>query len=85
MSVHFNIPLEEFEYKWKCIFPESATQKQEREKTESEKLATLTEAGIISRESALLEAKASGLVSIDATVGDNPNPPTPTLGAKDAT
>jgi phage-related protein (TIGR01555 family) len=84
LSVHYGIPLEEFEYTWKCIFPESATQKQEREKTESDKLATLTEAGIISRESALAEAKKSGLVSLDATVGDNPNPPTPTLGAKDA-
>lgn len=85
MSIHFQIPLEDFEYKWKCIFPESATQKQEREKTESEKLATLTDAGILSRESALKQAKLSGLVDSDATVGDNPNPPTPTLGAKDAT
>jgi hypothetical protein len=84
MSVHYGIPITEFEYKWKCIFPESATQKQEREKTESEKLKTLTEAGIISRESALAEAKLSGLVSMSATVGDNPNPPTPTIGASNA-
>jgi phage-related protein (TIGR01555 family) len=84
MSVHYDIPITEFEYKWKCIFPESATQKQEREKTESEKLKILTEAGIISRESALAEAKLSGLVSMSATVGDNPNPPTPTIGASNA-
>ena len=80
LSKHYGIP--EFTYEWNCIFPESASQKQDRLSTEATRLATLTDAGIISRDSALVEAKVSGMVSEDATVGQDPKPtPTPT-GAK---
>lgn len=81
LSKHFGIPLEEFRYTWKCIFPESSAQKQERHKNNSETLANLTEAGILSRESALQEAKDNGLVSPNATLGKEPNT---TIGATNA-
>jgi hypothetical protein len=71
LATHFGIP--EFTYEWDCIFPESATQRQERLGTEATRLATLTDSGIISRESALAEAKDSGLVSENAAVGQDPN------------
>ena len=80
LSAHYSIPIEEFEYKWKCIFPESAAEKRVREKDESETLKNLTEAGILSRESALVEAKKKGLVTESAIVGDDPNKQP--LGAK---
>jgi len=66
--------IEEFTYEWNCIFPESASQKQDRLSTEATRLATLTDAGILSRDSALEEAKVSGMVSEEATVGQDPNP-----------
>lgn len=74
LAKHFGLDEAEFDYEFGCIFPESAAQKQEREKMEAEKLATLTEAGILSRDSALQEAKDSGLVSESAKVGDDPKP-----------
>ena len=74
LSKHFGLAEEEFAYEFACIFPESASQKQDREKTEAEKLCALADSGIISRESALQEAKDSGLVSNDAKVGADPKP-----------
>jgi phage-related protein (TIGR01555 family) len=80
LSVDAGIP--EFTYEWGCIFPESASQKQDRLSTEATRLATLSDSGIISRESALAEAKKSGMVSSDATVGQDPKPaPTTNKGA----
>jgi len=83
LAAHFGLPLEDFEYEWGCIFPESASQKQDRLVAESTWLCQLSDSGIISRESALNQAKATGLVSEDATVGDDPNPTpiTPPKGA----
>jgi hypothetical protein len=78
LAAHFGIP--EFEYEWKCIFPESASQKQDRLGTQVEWLARLTESGIVSRESALQQAKDCGIVEDDATIGTDPKP-TPTVGA----
>ena len=73
MAAHFGIPEEDFKYEWKCIFPESAADKAERCKAKSEEMATLTDAGIISRESALQELKEYGSVSTTAKVGESPN------------
>jgi len=83
MSAHYGLPVEEFEYKWKCIFPESESQKRERYKNQSETLVNLVTAGILSRESALEEAKTQELVAKDATLGENPNKIT-TPGASNA-
>jgi phage-related protein (TIGR01555 family) len=83
MSRHFGLPLEAFDYKWKCIFPESSSQKQERYKDSAEWLSKLADSGIISRESALDEAKTMGLVSKEAAVGKDPTPP-PTQGNSNA-
>lgn len=77
LSRHYNIPEEAFKYEWGCIFPESSAQKEDREKVEAEKLKTLTEAGIISLDSALDSAKRSGLVHADAKVGELPKPAAP--------
>tara|TARA_R110000764_G_scaffold78839_2_gene157222 strand:- start:705 stop:2012 length:1308 start_codon:yes stop_codon:yes gene_type:complete len=71
-----------FEYEWTCIFPESASQKQDRLNTQAGWLATFADSGIISRESALTEAKLHGMVSDDATVGEDPNPAPTITGAK---
>ena len=75
LAAHFGLQEEEFRYEWNCIFPESAAQKAERHKAKSEELATLTAAGIISRDSALKELKEYGSIMKEATVGDNPNLP----------
>lgn len=85
MSAHFGLDRDAFKYEWKCIFPESKMQKAEREKIEAEKLKTYTDAGILSRESALQEAKDAGAVSKSATIGENPNPPKPTGVSTSAT
>lgn len=71
LARHYGI--EEFTYEWDCIFPESASQREDRLNTTATRLATLAEAGIVSRESALKEAQDTGLVSVDATVGQDPN------------
>ena len=73
MAAHFGLKEEQFKYEWKCIFPESSAQKAERCKAKSEEMATLTEAGIISRESALAELVKYGSVSSASKVGDDPN------------
>lgn len=80
LATHFGIP--EFTYEWGCIFPESASQKQDRLGTEATRLCSLADSGVISRESALAEAKKSGMVSEEATVGQDPKPaPTINKGA----
>lgn len=82
IAAHFGLAEEDFKYEWNCIFPESATQKQERLGTQVEWLARLTESGIMSRESALQEAKDAGVISDTATLGQDPTPPKPIAGAK---
>lgn len=77
LAAHYGIDESEFEYEWGCIFPESAAQKEERLKSKSTYIATLCDSGVLSRESGLAELKICGVVSQDATVGDNPNPPKP--------
>ena len=73
----------EFTYEWNCIFPESAAQKQDRLNTQAAWLQMFADSGIISRESALDEAKEAGMVSESATVGDDPKPaPAAPVGAK---
>jgi len=47
VAAHYGLKEEDFKYEWNCIFPESASQKQERHKTSSETLKNLTESGII--------------------------------------
>ncbi len=73
MAAHFGLKEEQFKYEWKCIFPESSAQKAERCKAKSEEMATLTDAGILSRESALAELINYGSVSSASKVGDDPN------------
>ncbi len=73
LAAHFGIDEDKFKYEWKCIFPESAAQKAERLTKFSEGVVSITEAGIISRSSALDELKTYGCVSKDAVVGDDPN------------
>lgn len=84
LAKHFGLNPEDFKYEWNCIFPESASQKQERHKNTADTLSTLTDSGIISRESALDEAKKAGVVSMDATVGKDPTPPTKPTGGSNA-
>ena len=78
LAAHYGLPEEEFKYEWGCIFPESAAQKAIRVKDKSESIAMLCDAGVLSREAGLEELKLYGAVESTATVGDNPNPPTPT-------
>ena len=82
LAAHYGLQEEEFDYEWNCIFPESAAQKQDRLDKNVSWLCKMADSGIISRESALKEAQADGIVSDDATVGQDPNPPKPeTKGA----
>ena len=73
LAAHFGLPIEDFEYSWNCIFPESAAQKAMRLKDNDARICELTREGIISRESALEEIKKYGSVSQDAKVGEDPN------------
>ncbi len=83
LAAHFGLQEEDFTgYEWKCIFPESAAQKEERNEKKCNSIAELCREGIISRQSGLDELKNYGAVSKEATIGDNPNQPT--LGNKDA-
>ncbi len=81
LSAHYGLNADEFEYSWKCIFPESASQAQERMGNSIEWIARLTEAGVISRESALQEAKDMNIVSEQATIGQDPTPKPATGGS----
>tara|TARA_R110002167_G_scaffold25346_1_gene88100 strand:- start:8931 stop:10250 length:1320 start_codon:yes stop_codon:yes gene_type:complete len=75
LAAHYGLGENDFEYEWGCIFPESAAQKAVRIKSKADSISVLCDSGILSRESGLAELKAYGAVSMDATVGDNPNPP----------
>jgi phage-related protein (TIGR01555 family) len=75
LAAHYGLKENDFEYEWGCIFPESAAQKAIRIKSKADSISVLCDSGILSRESGLAELKAYGAVSMDATVGDNPNPP----------
>ena len=77
LAAHYGLNEEEFDYEWGCIFPESAAQKAIRVKDKSESIAMLCDSGVLSREAGLEELKKYGAVELTATVGDNPNPPTP--------
>ena len=77
LAAHFGLGAEEFNYKFKCIFPESASQAQERIGKKVEWIARLVETGILARESALEELKDCNILSESTTVGDDPNPPPP--------
>ena len=82
MSAHFGIELNEFKYEWGCIFPESASQKAEREDKIVDRIVKLTESGILSRQSALDNAKKEGVISKDATLGEAPAKPQTNNGDK---
>lgn len=82
MSAHFGIDLSEFKYEWGCIFPESASQKAEREDKIVDRLVKLTDSGILSRQSALNDAIKEGVVSKDATLGEAPAKPQTNNGDK---
>jgi len=72
LAAHYGLDATEFDYSWKCIFPESASQAQERIGNTVEWLARLTEVGILSRESALEEAKNLSIVDKEASIGKDP-------------
>jgi phage-related protein (TIGR01555 family) len=82
LAAHYGLEIDKFKYEWNCIFPESAAQKAERLTKFSEGIVAVTEAGILSRDSALTELKTYGCVSKEATVGDDPNKNE--VGGKDA-
>lgn len=73
VAKHFGIEGDSFSFKWNCTFPESREQKIEGESRVSESLCNMVNSGILSRESALNEAKCKGLVEETATVGSDPN------------
>jgi len=72
LEAHFGLQGEDFDYEWNCIFPESASQKADRIKTERESVSGLVDSGVISNESGLNELKRSGAISNDAEVGSTP-------------
>tara|TARA_R110000737_G_scaffold80720_4_gene112998 strand:+ start:1568 stop:2881 length:1314 start_codon:yes stop_codon:yes gene_type:complete len=80
LAKHFALPEEDFKYEWNCIFPESASQKQDRLNVQVEWLVALTTAGIMSRESALQQAISEGIVTEEAKLGDDPAPPPTAIG-----
>ncbi len=84
MAAHFGLSLDDFEYKWSCIFPESVMQKAERHAKLSEAWSFLADSGIVARESLLSMAIKEGVVDSDAIVGDDPNPPKPIGGSNDS-
>lgn len=73
LAAHYGIDEEEFAYEWKCIFPESAAQKEDRQAKKSETVCKLVDSGVLSRESGLQELKDYGCISDEAKVGDDPN------------
>ena len=74
LAAHYGLNEKEFKYEWGCIFPESASQKADRLDKTTDRLVKLTDAGVLSRESALTEAKKLGVVNKDATLGELPKP-----------
>lgn len=85
MACHYGMEKKDFKYEFNCVFPESIGEAEERKTKKSEGLALLADAGIISRESALQEAIKSGIVSKEATVGDDPNKVNQPIGGKGGT
>jgi len=73
LAAHFGMNVEDFDYSWNCIFPESAAQKAVRLKDHDERICRLVETGILSRESALKQVKANSDIHEDAAVGDDPS------------
>lgn len=73
LAANYGLNVDDFKYEWNCIFPESAAQKASRMKDKTESIKGLTEAGILSRESALEELQNYGAVSKTAKVGEDPN------------
>jgi phage-related protein (TIGR01555 family) len=73
LSANYGMDRKDFKYEWNCIFPESSAQKQDRLGTQVEWIARLVEAGVMSRDSALMELKKEGVVSLEAQVGQDPN------------
>jgi phage-related protein (TIGR01555 family) len=73
LAAHYEMDYKQMEYKFKCIFPESQGEKADRLNTTATSLGILADSGIVSRESALQEAKDQGIVSKVATVGKDPN------------
>lgn len=78
LAAHYGMDLKEFKYKWGDIFPESASQKADRLDKVTDRMCKATEAGILSRESALDELKKEGVVGKDAKIGELPKPTTST-------
>lgn len=72
LAAHYGLDIKAMKYDWGDIFPESAAQKEDRLDKVADRIVKLTESGILSRESALKEAKANKLVGEDATIGKDP-------------
>jgi len=73
LSAHYGLDIKKFEYEWGCIFPESASQKAEREDKHVDWICKLVEAGVLSRESALQNVKDEHILSTEATLGEKPD------------
>lgn len=73
IQAHFGI--EEFEYEWNCIFPESEIQKTEREKTQAETIQLLVDSFVISREEARAILEAKQIYKGVSLTGKAPTPP----------
>ena len=73
LAIHYGLPEDSFKYRFCDIFPESLEQQEARHGTSVEYLARLTESGILSRDSALQEAKNKGIIEDSAKVGTDPN------------
>lgn len=78
VQAHFGI--DKYGYEWNCAFPESLTQKTEREKAQGETLTELVNSFVISREEAraILE-KRQTYTGVDLS-GKPPPMPKPTTG-----
>jgi hypothetical protein len=79
LQAHYG--LDEWEYRWNCIFPESAIQQQERESTQADTLNILVEAFILSPDEAraiLHNRKTYPGVDMKAKAPTPPPEPKPT-------
>ena len=72
LAANYGLSIEDFKYEWGNMFPESASDKEDRLGKTSERLVKMTEQGILSTQSALDEAINQGLVSSTAKVGIDP-------------
>lgn len=73
IEAHYGLPEGSMKYTFKCVFPESKGEAEDRMNVKATSLGILADSGIISRDSALQEAKDAGLISQAATVGADPN------------